>query len=247
MATYFQLRDTREGQQVVRRKKVTRKICLFDIDGTLIQTGGAGKSAFQAALTSEFGIEASDCRVPFSGRTDRAIVRDLFELHRIDDTEASWDRFCGAYLHHLPAELALLQGRVLPGILKLLAEFSERPDVAVGLLTGNMEKGAMTKLTHFAIEHHFEFGGYGERHYDRADVAREALAAARQNNDNVLTEQVWVIGDTPLDIQCARAIDAHVVAVCTGLHSREELAAEHPDLLLDDLADPTPFLLAIAG
>ncbi|NIP85409.1 MAG: HAD hydrolase-like protein [Planctomycetales bacterium] len=224
------------------------KICLFDIDGTLIRTGGAGKAAFEAALADAFGIAAEGSRVPFSGRTDRAIVRDFFCLHGIDDSPATWERFRTAYLQHLPATLASRPGAVLPGILALLETFAPRPDIRTGLLTGNIAAGAEVKLNHYRLNHFFAFGGFGDRHVDRAEVAREALAAARdQTVAEVRSENVWVIGDTPLDIRCARAIGAHVVAVCTGTHARGALASEEPDVLVDDLGDPSPVLDAIAG
>ncbi|NIP86178.1 MAG: HAD hydrolase-like protein [Planctomycetales bacterium] len=224
------------------------KICLFDIDGTLVQTGGAGKAAVEAALAGEFGVEQGASNVPFSGRTDRAIVRDLFLLHGIDDTRTTWDQFRTAYLQHLPAELASRSGSVLPGILALLQTFAPRPDVLSGLLTGNIAAGAKAKLTYYQLNHFFTFGGFGDHHFDRADVAREALNAARaEAEDNVPPEDVWVIGDTPWDVRCARAIGANVVAVCTGSHPPRELAAEGPDILLTDLADPAPVIDAIAG
>jgi phosphoglycolate phosphatase len=113
----------------------------------------------------------------------------------------------------------------------------------VGLLTGNTPEGARLKLEHFGIAHHFPFGGYGEHHPERDGVARDALAAAQAHVQRTIpTERVWVIGDTPLDIRCARHIGAKAVAVATGQHPREELAAETPDLLLDDLGQAAPLL-----
>jgi phosphoglycolate phosphatase-like HAD superfamily hydrolase len=218
-------------------------VCLFDIDGTLIATGGAGKAALEAALASEFGIDRLIDRLQLSGRTDRAIVRDLFRLHGLAESSDNWRRLRTAYLGHLPVCLARNQGRVLPGIVGLLDHLRERDDVAVGLLTGNIRDGARIKLGHFDLHHHFAFGGFGDEHWDRDDVAREALAAVRGRlNGQVDLAKVWVIGDTPLDIQCARAIGVRVAAVATGWHSSEELAVAGPDLLLADLADPTPLL-----
>jgi phosphoglycolate phosphatase-like HAD superfamily hydrolase len=218
-------------------------VCLFDIDGTLILSGGAGKAALEGALASAFGITRLAGRVPYSGRTDRAIVRDLFALHRIEDTPANRARLVAAYLHHLPVCLATHDGRVLPGIAELLAALAGRPDVVVGLLTGNLRAGARAKLGHFGLGEHFAFGGFGDEHLDRDDVAREALAEVhRRCNGSVPAGRIWVVGDTPLDVRCARAIGARAVAVCTGWHGREELAGHAPDLLLDDLSDPRPLL-----
>jgi phosphoglycolate phosphatase-like HAD superfamily hydrolase len=216
-------------------------VCLFDIDGTLIASGGAGKAALEAALADEFGMTHTIDKLRLSGRTDRAIMADVFRLHVIDDTPENHRRLCEAYLRHLPNYLHA--GRVLPGIAELLAHLDDRDDVAVGLLTGNVRDGARVKLGYFGLHHYFAFGGYGDHHLDRDDVAREALTEARQRlNGSVQPERIWVVGDTPLDIRCARSIGARAVAVATGWHPVEELAEHGPDLLLADLADPTPLL-----
>jgi phosphoglycolate phosphatase-like HAD superfamily hydrolase len=220
-------------------------VCLFDIDGTLLSSGGAGKAAMEAAVTSAFGVPASARDIPFSGRTDRAIARDLFERHAVEDSDVNWHRFLTAYLDHLPACLDSHRGKVLPGIAALLELLSARPDVALGLLTGNVREGARLKLGHYGLFDHFSFGAYGDHHFQRDDVARDALEMIRELSNGVLDgEQVWVIGDTPLDIRCARCIGARVLAVATGWHSLEVLEAEGPDLLLTDLADPAPVLVA---
>jgi phosphoglycolate phosphatase len=214
---------------------------LFDIDGTLLSSGGAGKAAMEAALVAEFGVPEIHDGVPFSGRTDRAIGRDLFEVHGVQDTAETWERFLTAYLRLLPSYLESRPGQVLPGIARLLDTLREREDISVGLLTGNVRDGARLKLGHYGIAHHFAFGGFGDHYFDRCDVAREALAVVRQRgNGNVDPKQIWVIGDTPLDIECARSIGARVVAVATGWHSLELLADAKPDLLLRDLSDPEP-------
>lgn len=217
-------------------------IILFDIDGTLLASGGAGKLALETAFTEDFGVELR-IHVPYSGRTDRAIVRELFEVHGVAHTPANLEKILAGYLRRLPACLERLKGRVLPGINGLLARLSQHERVAVGLLTGNVRAGAKVKLGHFGLFEHFAFGGFGDHHYDRDDVAREALAAVRDHvHPHVTPDRIWVIGDTPLDVRCARAIGARALAVATGNHTLEELAAAAPDLLLKDLADPEPFL-----
>jgi phosphoglycolate phosphatase-like HAD superfamily hydrolase len=218
---------------------------LFDIDGTLLASGGAGRTAMETALLEEFGLQGPVVRVEFSGRTDRAIGRDLFRMHGIEESAANWERFVAAYLGRLPGCLARHQGQVLPGIGVLLDRLQREGTVALGLLTGNTREGARLKLGHYGLAHHFRFGGYGDRHLDRADVAREALAELHRHLDGqVRLDRVWVIGDTPLDVDCARAIGVRVAAVATGWHPLEELAAVNPDLLLPDLSDPTPLLRA---
>lgn len=216
--------------------------CLFDIDGTLLASGGAGKAALELAFTEIFEVPLRE-QIPYSGRTDRAIARDLLRLHGIDDSLDNWQKLLAGYLARLPDSLNKHDGRVLPGILSLLQQLKQRPDVAIGLLTGNVRAGARVKLGHFQLFDHFAFGGFGDLHFDRDDVAREALGAVRTHvGPHVPPDRIWVIGDTPLDVQCARAIGAKVAAVATGVHSFEQLLASAPDLALHDLADPTPFL-----
>jgi phosphoglycolate phosphatase-like HAD superfamily hydrolase len=219
--------------------------CLFDIDGTLLASGGAGKAALESALMEEFGVTLR-AHVPYSGRTDRAIMRDLFGHHDIADTPENLQKLLGGYLRRLPDSLRRHNGRILPGIHALLLDLQARPGVAVGLLTGNVRAGARAKLGYFGLYEHFAFGGFGDHHFDRDDVAREALAAVhRCVGAHCTPDRVWVIGDTPLDVRCARAIGARVAAVATGVHSYEELAASEPDLLVRDLSDPAPLLRLI--
>jgi phosphoglycolate phosphatase-like HAD superfamily hydrolase len=221
---------------------VAMHICLFDIDGTLLNSGGAGKAAMESGLAAEFGLENVQQGVPYSGRTDRAIGRDLLRIHGVEPSPENWRRLQTAYLRNLPSCLKRHNGRVLPGIAALLEQLRAHQGAKVGLLTGNIRAGAEAKLGFFGLFHHFAFGGFGDDHLERDDVAHEALAAARAYCGAVACEQIWVIGDTPLDVRCARAIGARVAAVATGLHSLEELEAEQPDLLLADLSDATRLL-----
>lgn len=217
------------------------KVCLFDIDGTLLSSGGAGKVAIEAALVQQFGVEIRT-QVTYSGRTDRAIARDLLQFHGVDYCADNWHRLRRAYLELLPETLARHAGLVLPGIAQLLADLNKR-GIHLGLLTGNIRDGARIKLSHYGLYEHFCFGGFGDLHYDRDEVAREALDAARKHcTGDIALDRIWVIGDTPLDIRCARAIGARVAAVGTGWHSLDELRDAKPDLLLGDFSDPTPFL-----
>src|SRR5579872_2035728 len=120
-------------------------ICLFDIDGTLVHTCGAGTAALREGLRAAFGVDEPTDQVPIHGRTDRGITRDLFQFHGIDDNPAHWDRFREAYLQALPTSLAARAGTVLPGIVPLLELLTSRDDVMMGLLTGNTQAGARIK------------------------------------------------------------------------------------------------------
>ncbi len=218
-------------------------IILFDIDGTLIRTGGAGKAAMETALREAFGLTEIDDSVPYSGRTDRAIGRDLLTVHNIEPTSANQQKLQAAYLANLPPSLAKLGGTVCPGISELLAALQPRTDAVLGLLTGNVRAGARHKLGHFGLWDHFACGGFGDDHFDRDDVARMALAEVRSHlNREVDPTDVWVIGDTPLDVSCARAIGAKVIAVATGWHSHAELTTCHADFTFHDLSDHASLL-----
>ena len=217
-------------------------VCLFDIDGTLLNSGGAGKAAIEAALVEDFGVTMR-VEVTYSGRTDRAITRDLLQLHGIEPTAANRQRLQRGYLARLPASLTANGGTVCRGVPALLATLAADTRFTLGLLTGNIREGARLKLGHFDLGHHFAIGGFGDEHFERDDVAREALAAVEAHcNGRHSPDRIWVIGDTPLDVQCARAIGARAVAVATGWHSLEQLQATKPDLLLTDLSDPSPLL-----
>ena len=214
------------------------QVCLFDIDGTLIDTGGAGSAAIRQAFGQMYGIADLD-GVHTVGRTDRGIAAELFSLHGVKNSTDNWQQFRTVYLEHLQVNLQQREGRVLAGVVELLEHLAGRDDVAVGLLTGNVAEGAKIKLEYYALMQHFAFGGYGDEHPGRDDVAREALRAAQSQLKQAISgREVCVIGDTPHDVQCARAIGARALAVSSGFCSVEELSEAEPDLLVESLADP---------
>jgi phosphoglycolate phosphatase-like HAD superfamily hydrolase len=218
-------------------------IILFDIDGTLVRTGGAGKAAMESALCEVFGVRLAADGIPYSGRTDLAIGHDLLAGHAIAPTPANLTRLIDGYLARLPVHLGRTAGVVCPGVGELLGVLSGRSDVVLGLLTGNVRRGAEAKLSHYGLWHRFICGGFGDDHHDRDDVARSALRSVGEHVGGAVNpSDVWVIGDTPLDVGCARAVGARAVAVATGWHPIAELAACGPDLLLDDLSDPAELL-----
>jgi len=228
-------------------------ICLLDIDGTLVLTGGAGQTAFAQTLAEEFGIDQIDSTVAFAGRSDRAIAMDLFRSHGLAVTSENWLRFCAGYLQRLDAALASHQGHVLPGVAQLLAALAGRGDVLLGLLTGNVREGARRKLSYYGLWDHFPFGGFGDEHVERCDIAAAALAAARlhlevhtaatmSNGTAARAGRVLVIGDTLHDIDCGRSIGALCVAVPTGHTTPNVLRGGKPDLLVSTLEDLEPIL-----
>lgn len=222
-------------------------IILFDIDGTLVRTGGAGKVAMEGALVSAFGVRELRDEVPYSGRTDTAIGYDLLRVHGIEPTTEHQVRLRDTYLSLLPNSLVAKGGEVCPGIPELLNALAGKPGVVLGLLTGNVRRGAQIKLSHFGLWDYFACGGFGDQHTDRDDVARAAMDSVRAHVGGAVSPaDVWVIGDTPLDVSCARAIGANAVAVATGWHPADELHLCAPDLFFDDLSDHSR-LLAVWG
>ena len=218
-------------------------VILFDIDGTLIRSGGAGKFAMEAAMKTAFGLAKVRDNVPYSGRTDQAIGGDLLRENDIDVTDATMKALRAAYLEALPRSLVEQGGTVCAGIPEILRELASRPDVLLGLITGNVREGARLKLTHFGLWDTFALGGYGDVHVDRNDVARDALRQVHEHlGRRVPADEVWVIGDTPLDVRCARAIGARAVAVATGWHAIEDLHATDADHVMADFADPAELL-----
>jgi len=213
------------------------KVFLFDIDGTLVNTGGAGRVAMAGAFEAIYGMCDKVEGVQFSGRTDRVIARDLALAHGFDDDDDNWSRFRGEYLERLPEALRISPGRLLPGVESLLDELADDEDSRVGLLTGNLRDGAKLKLTYYGIWDRFKFGGFGDIHLERNDVAKTAFASAKDAiGRKIAPSDVWVIGDTPLDVACARAIGANAVAVATGFYNSGALAECRPDVLVEDLS-----------
>lgn len=218
-------------------------ICFLDIDGTLVSTGGAGQAAFVVTLDKDFGIpNATSSGVSFAGRSDRAIALDLFARHGLEPTSENWQRFRAAYVGRLTEVLPAYQGRVLPGVEPLLESLAARRDTALGLLTGNVQQAARHKLNHYGLWDWFSFGGFGDEHTDRCDIAAAALLAGRKHLDGAAHRELVVIGDTPNDIRCARSIGARAVAVPTGSTSIDELRAAEPDVLVETLEDAEPIL-----
>jgi phosphoglycolate phosphatase len=217
---------------------MTEKIIFFDIDGTLLNTGGAGQRAMERALTAEFQIEFPFEGVLTAGRTDRGITDEILQRYSFDNTSENRARFREAYLAQLPMSLKDSPGLLLPRIRELLEQLALHSHVTLSLLTGNYAEGAWIKLRHYELDHFFQFGGFGDHDADRNDVAQAAINVASTELDRVVDgSDTMVIGDTPADIQCAQAIGAKCIAVATGVYSSRELESHKPDHLFDDFAD----------
>jgi len=212
-------------------------LVLFDIDGTLIRTHGAGVRAFEQTAAKHFGLVDGIRKLQFAGRTDSSLIRELLTHHGVPVTPENAIRFHEYYLFLLDAYLEHSTGGPCPGVLKFLGDLQTlaHPPL-IGLLTGNIRLGAEIKLRRFGLWGRFEMGAFGDDHEDRNELARIALARGRARLGGTLTgEEVLVIGDTPHDIQCGRAIGARVLAVGTGGASLEQLQVHEPDWMVADL------------
>ena len=213
------------------------KLVLFDIDGTLVHTGGAGIKAFAKVFASEFGVPQGTEKMKFAGRTDVGLVREFFRLNDIAATPENFQRFFERYVFWLDHILAQSQTEACPGIWELIRDLQALPQApTLGLLTGNIRLGAEIKLRHFDLWQEFETGAFADDHEERDEIARVAHRRGTQVlQRNLRGEEIVVIGDTPLDVKCGRAIGANVLAVATGGATLTELKQHAPDWAVADL------------
>jgi len=221
-----------------RRSPPSKRLLLFDIDGTLIHSGGAGVEALKRALKERFQIEDDLHDIDFAGMTDSGIVTNILNKHKIPATAENIAAFLDSYVHFLPSELPRRKGNLLPGVLELLQKLKTRKHVVLALLTGNVSRGAQLKLGHYGVWHFFEFGAFADDHHDRNQLGPFARSRAREKHGREFSaDEIDVIGDTPRDIACGRALGARTIAVATGSWTREKLAEHHPDILIDDFSE----------
>ena len=228
------------------------KLVLFDIDGTILGSDGAGRRAMEGALSHVFG-SPGDPRYRYDGKTDLQIARELMRLEGHDDEaiDARREAVLAGYLERLRRELDTDDRHVhlLPGVPALLDALEPRADVVLGLLTGNVAEGAATKLGAAGIDFaRFRVNAFGSDHEHRPSLP----AVAQRRGHELLGvrfagEEIVVIGDTPADIECARSVGARTVAVATGRYSVEELSEHEPAAVLRDLSDTDAALRAILG
>ena len=220
-----------------------RVAVLFDIDGTLLDFRGAGRTSFIQALDKVFGWRDDIAYIEFHGNTDLNVLRNIFARHSTELTPEKQRQFFAA----LAVELDLLAtGAIVtrhPGIAELLQALANDERVMLGIVTGNIESTAHIKLRHAGLQHHFAHGGYADEHADRDDIARLALARLRAAlPPGADFSTVWLVGDTPFDIAAARAIGARCLAVATGRSTVAELRASGADQALSNLADTSAVL-----
>ncbi len=220
-----------------------KTLVLWDIDSTLIVSGGAGERALVTALHRAFGIIGTLEEVELAGRTDRWIARRILAKFAVPPTPDNVSRYLEGYLHALPGELENPHAQVLPGVRELLAALAQRGDVAQGLLTGNLRRGAEIKLGHHALLEHFAFGAFADDSELRNDLGPHAVRRAGAHHSvEFAADRVWVLGDTPHDIECGKVIGARTLAIATGQFSVDQLRAHQPTAAVADLSDTAAIL-----
>jgi len=225
-----------------------KTLLLWDIDGTLTLSGGAGMRALGAALRNEFGIDRSLDGIDYAGRTDTWIMRQIFAQIGLPASAANLARLLNRYLAELPAALQNPGSRILPGVSAALEALAGRGNCVQALLTGNVERGARIKLGHHGLSHYFAFGAFADDSEVRNDLGPVALRRAREHHGTEFArEWVYVIGDTPHDIACGKMVGVQTIAVATGRYSAAALRAEAPTAVLDDLSDTAAFLRTIGA
>ncbi|MFQ5583165.1 MAG: HAD family hydrolase [Calditrichia bacterium] len=216
-------------------------LLLFDIDGTLISTNGEAGKLMLKALEEEIQRPVPYDLSVFIGSTDRYILRQFIVRHNgnIADLKKVIDRVMQRYLSLLEKKFKEPGiSRVLPGVDQLLDLLSEHKVFSMGLLTGNVKKGAYIKLQNAGLDSYFPVGAFGDDNMDRNKLAAVAIERAQNfYRKKFLPENVWIIGDSPKDILCAKTNGLKALAVASGWHSMEELSRHQPDVLLPDLGD----------
>ncbi len=228
------------------REVSAEKALLFDIDGTLVLTGGAGVRAMTLAFVELFSIPDAFQSLPVAGRTDASILADAAAAHGIPLPEL--EGFHDVYIRHLARELERPGPRkgIMPGVRPLLDALASRDDVYLALLTGNYERAAQLKLEYFDLWTYFPCGAFGNDAPERNALFPRALARIQECGGPAIDPaEAVVIGDTPLDVACAAAGGARSIAVATGSHSVDELRAAEPDVVFADLSDTAAVLDAV--
>jgi phosphoglycolate phosphatase-like HAD superfamily hydrolase len=213
------------------------RLVLFDVDGTLVHTGGAGKNAFARTFAAAFNAHDGVQKVNFGGRTDVSLARELFGIHGIAATPENFRRFFEHYTFWLDHLVANTDGEICRGVPEFIRELQALPDPPMlGLLTGNIRLGAEIKLRRYGLWELFETGGFADDSEDRNHIAAAALERGRRVlGENLRGGEILVVGDTPYDVRCGKHIGAKVLAVATGGAKLEELKNHKPDWAVEDL------------
>ena len=222
--------------------KLPRKLLLWDIDGTILHTGKAGETALGRAMEKLHGVNRGLQGLEIAGRTDKWIVEQLLGREGKPNGPEDVAQFLDVYVELLADELPRRNGGLHPGVLGILEAAHLRPELVQALLTGNIEKGARLKLRRYGVNHFFEFGAFADDSSIRNELGPHAKRRAMEHHgEEFPSERIFVIGDTPHDVACARAIGAKAIAVATGSFTKRQLKDCGADAVFTDLAHPEAF------
>lgn len=226
---------------------MSKRLLLWDIDSTLITTGGAGDKALKRVVEQRYGVRDDFHDVEIAGRTDAVIASSILRKYEVDPTTENVAALLDEYIVQLTELLPQLDGHVMPGVAEILDRMHNRAERVLGLLTGNLRRGAELKLRRYGLWAYFEFGAFADDHADRNELGGFACARAKEKyTHDFPAAMIDVIGDTGHDIACGKAFGARTIAVATGSWSRERLAEHQPDFLFDDLS-PVDDVIAQLG
>lgn len=226
------------------------KVLLFDLDGTIMLSGGAGMRAMSRAFLERYGLSDAFRDIVPDGKTDPIIFREIIRTRglQVTDEAQAIRELAGIYEKHLHVEMLISpNARLMPGILEILEALSRRPDFLLGLLTGNFENTAKIKLARFDLNRFFRFGAFASDHDVRAELVPIAIAHAERvaGQPIGLGRHVIVIGDTPLDVRCALDNNATAIGVATANFSAEILLASGAHLCFENFLDTSGVLAAL--
>ncbi|MGQ9457326.1 MAG: HAD family hydrolase [Anaerolineae bacterium] len=241
------LKAATDGQTPPRAARL-RRLVLFDIDGTLLHSDGAGREAIRQALLAVYGMEGPIKTFSFAGNTDYQNFVGLLQGAGLSQEEiaARLSEAMALYPQRLREIIGGFRVRVYPGVVPLLERLTAHPELEVALLTGNLEEAAWIKLRAAGLDRFFTWGAFGSDARERTELPPVAVERARQRTGRRFAgKEIVIIGDTPADITCGRPLGVRTVAVATGPYSCEALQAWGPDFLFEDLGDTDAVLEAI--
>lgn len=225
------------------------RLILFDIDGTLVDSGEAGTRSMNLAFKEIFSLEHPFRGISMAGKTDIQIVKEALRSHNIAASDSTISFIVNTYLRHLSNEIRNDRKYIKPGIINILERLSDRTGCALGLLTGNIEQGAKIKLDSFDLTKYFSFAGrgmvgaFGSDNEDRAKLLPVAVTKYKDFSGKTINyEDCIVVGDTPLDVHCVKPYGAFSIAVATGPYSAEHLRLAGADAVFGDLSDIEAFM-----
>lgn len=211
---------------------------LFDIDGTLMDSGGAGTRSVYKAFKQVLGIEHETDGISMAGKTDPQILREMLKLHGVEDNNGIIPKLTKAYLDNLSVEITNASKHLKPGVVSILVKLSAIRKYELGLLTGNVEQGAMIKLSSLGIMDYFKFGAFGSDDENRVNLMPIAVKRFKElKGQDIPYSDCVVIGDTPRDVQCAKPHGARVIAIATGPFNKNQLSDAGADMVLSDMTD----------